>query len=83
MQPGRHTSVRGFARLVEIGGFPDAMEDRELVTLVKQLVDRQQPDKPAYTCHACGFSGKTLHYWQCPACRLWYTVRPVHGIEGD
>ena len=81
-QLGRRTSVRGLARLVETGGFPDTVQDRELVSLVKQLVDRLQQDRPAYSCHACGFSGKTLH-WQCPACRRWDTVRPVHGIEGD
>jgi lipopolysaccharide biosynthesis regulator YciM len=81
-QLGRRTSVRGLARLVETGGFPDTVQDRELVSLVKQLVERLQQDRPAYSCHECGFSGKTLH-WQCPACRLWDTVRPVHGIEGD
>lgn len=81
-QLGRRTSVRGLARLVETGDFPDTVQDRELVSLVKQLVDRLQQDRPAYTCHECGFHGKTLH-WQCPACRRWDTVRPVHGIEGD
>lgn len=81
-QLGRRTSVRGLARLVETAAFPDTVQDRELVSLIKQLVDRLQQDRPAYTCHECGFSGKTLH-WQCPACRRWDTVRPVHGIEGD
>ena len=81
-QLARRISVRGLARLVETGSFPDAVEDRELVSLVTQLVDRLQQDRPAYTCRECGFSGKTLH-WQCPACRRWDTVRPVHGIEGD
>lgn len=81
-QLGRHISVRGLARLVGNGSFPDTPEDRELVGLVKQLVDELLLDKPSYICTECGFSGKTLH-WQCPACRLWDTVRPAHGIEGD
>jgi len=81
-QLGMRVSVRGFARFVELGGLQDEVAGRELSGLVKQLVDRLQQDKPVYICHECGFSGKTLH-WQCPACRLWDTVRPVHGIEGD
>ncbi len=39
-------------------------------------------NKPVYRCSECGFGAKSMH-WQCPGCRNWNTVKPIHGLEGD
>ncbi len=35
-----------------------------------------------YRCKHCGFSGRIL-FWQCPSCKRWSSMRPIHGLEGD
>lgn len=50
--------------------------------LLKEFTDQLLKNKPVYRCVHCGFSGKNL-YWQCPSCRRWNTVKPIHGLEGD
>jgi lipopolysaccharide biosynthesis regulator YciM len=79
---GRRPSVRGFARLIEFGSAAAADSETEFLELLRALVQELRQDKPLYSCHECGFAGKTLH-WQCPGCRQWDSVRPIHGVEGD
>ncbi|MCW8827744.1 MAG: lipopolysaccharide assembly protein LapB [Gammaproteobacteria bacterium] len=38
--------------------------------------------KPVCQCSHCGFTARTLH-WQCPSCKHWGTLKPIHGIEGE
>ena len=52
-----------------------------LLTL-KNMTDQLLENKPVYKCHNCGFCGRTLH-WQCPGCKHWNTVKPIHGVEGE
>ncbi|HSR62973.1 MAG TPA: hypothetical protein VLN56_06175, partial [Gammaproteobacteria bacterium] len=30
----------------------------------------------------CGFDAKLLH-WQCPGCKTWNSIKPIHGVEGE
>jgi lipopolysaccharide assembly protein B len=46
------------------------------------FIDKLIKSKPLYRCVHCGFSGKSL-YWQCPSCRRWNLVKPIHSLEGD
>lgn len=78
----RWPSVTGLGRLVKFTSSVATGWEAEFLELVDTLVAELQQDRPAYSCHACGFSGKTLH-WFCPGCRQWDTVRPIHGVEGD
>jgi lipopolysaccharide biosynthesis regulator YciM len=55
---------------------------RENLSLLQDFTQRLILDKPVYRCDKCGFNGKTLH-WQCPSCKSWGTVKPIHGIEGE
>ena len=50
--------------------------------LLKEFTDRLLENKPVYRCIHCGFSGKNL-YWQCPSCKRWNSIKPIHGLEGD
>jgi lipopolysaccharide biosynthesis regulator YciM len=78
----KRPSVRGLARFVGLNPAGCDGAEQEIGMILKDLMGQLQENKPAYKCGECGFSGKTLH-WQCPGCRQWNTVKPVHGVEGD
>ena len=74
-------SVRGLARLIDLGLVGgDDHDDIFLQGLVK-LTDALEDNSSLYSCAHCGFAGKILH-WQCPGCRRWDTLRPVNGVQG-
>ncbi len=50
------------------------------LVILQNLTKKLLADKPGYQCVSCGFSGKTLH-WQCPGCKQWGAVKPVHSLE--
>jgi lipopolysaccharide assembly protein B len=77
----RYPSVRGLAKYVDLRIAGCHADGSESLLMLKNLTDRLQKGKPAYLCRECGFTGKTL-YWQCPGCRSWDTVRPIHDVEG-
>ena len=33
-------------------------------------------------CQRCGF-GARAHHWQCPSCKQWGTIKPLHSAAGD
>lgn len=53
---------------------------REDLLILHGLTNKLLADKPEYQCVSCGFSGKSLH-WQCPGCKSWSSVKPVHSLE--
>jgi lipopolysaccharide biosynthesis regulator YciM len=75
-------SVRGLAKYVDLRMAGCCTSEQETLVMLKNLADRLQKGKPAYSCRECGFAGKTLH-WQCPGCKCWDTVRPLRGVEGN
>lgn len=78
----KRPSVRGLQRLVEyaIGQAQGMVRDNLLI--VQDFISKLLENRPIYRCSHCGFTGKTLH-WQCPGCKYWNTVKPIHGIEGE
>ena len=74
-------SVRGLARLIDLG--PAGSDDYDDIFLrgLGKLTDALQANSSPYSCTRCGFAGKVLH-WQCPGCRCWDTLRPVNGVQG-
>lgn len=75
-------TVRGIDRLVDYS-FDGADEDaRQNLRLLKELTVSLIEQKASYGCSNCGFRGRKLH-WQCPSCKFWNSVKPVHGIEGE
>jgi lipopolysaccharide biosynthesis regulator YciM len=53
---------------------------REDLLILQGLTHKLLTDKPEYQCVSCGFSGKSLH-WQCPGCKQWSSMKPVHSLE--
>jgi lipopolysaccharide biosynthesis regulator YciM len=75
-------SVRGVLKVVELS-FPDESGERaEAIGLIRQLLHRLLERKPGYRCSRCGFSPRALH-WQCPSCKSWGSIKPVHGVPGE
>ncbi|MGR8948289.1 MAG: lipopolysaccharide assembly protein LapB [Gammaproteobacteria bacterium] len=75
-------TVRGIDRLIEYLLTDASGEAEENLRLLKETTGRLLEEKKAYNCGICGFTGRSLH-WQCPGCKSWNTVKPIHGIEGE
>ncbi|TDY02658.1 lipopolysaccharide assembly protein LapB [Thiohalophilus thiocyanatoxydans] len=75
-------SVRGMDRLIELNMGQASESVRDKLHVLKEVTDQILANKSVYTCQHCGFSGKSLH-WQCPSCKHWNTIRPIHGVEGE
>jgi lipopolysaccharide biosynthesis regulator YciM len=75
-------TIRGIDRLIEYLLKTADGDARENLALLKETTGRLIADKLAYKCGNCGFTARSLH-WQCPSCKFWNTVKPIHGIEGE
>jgi len=75
-------SLRGMDRLIDINIKHAKEPVKEKLHILKSVTSQLLEDKPVYSCHVCGFNGKTLH-WQCPGCKRWDTVKPIQGVEGE
>lgn len=78
----RRPSVRGLDRLIEVHLADSEEAVRENLMILRDLTHKLLEDKPIYECVHCGFKGRSLH-WQCPGCKSWHTIKPVHGVEGE
>jgi lipopolysaccharide biosynthesis regulator YciM len=78
----RRPSLRALQYLLELRSNHNATGLQGDVTIIKAIVEKLLAAKPIYQCKQCGFSSKTMH-WQCPGCKHWNTVKPIHGIEGE
>jgi len=81
-QMPRCLSLRGLERMLGLYINHVDIKMRDQLSLLKEFTDRLLENKPVYRCVHCGFAGKNL-YWQCPSCKRWNTVKPIHGLEGD
>ena len=75
-------SVRGLMTL--IGATLDASrgEARENLLILQDLTRKLLEGQAMYRCNKCGFGAKA-HHWQCPSCKTWGSVRPIHGVAGE
>ncbi|SCZ49192.1 lipopolysaccharide assembly protein LapB [Thiohalomonas denitrificans] len=78
----QHPSVRGMSRLIELKVAGSGEVQKQDFKILHTLVDNILTGKPVYKCGHCGFNGRTLH-WQCPGCKHWSTIKPIHGVEGE
>ena len=74
-------SLRGLERVIDLSLETTEGRTHHVLEVLHRLVAQLVADKPLYRCGHCGFEGKTLH-WQCPGCKQWSSVKPIHGIEG-
>lgn len=75
-------SLRELLRLVELHVQHAQGSTRESLSLLQDVLHRLVARLPRYRCRRCGFQGQQLH-WRCPSCKVWNSVRPVTGIEGE
>lgn len=82
VQVRKRPSVRGLGRLIDLNLAGASGKGKEDLLILRDLVAQLLANKPKYKCSHCGFAGKSLH-WQCPTCKEWNTVKPIHGVEGE
>lgn len=75
----RHPSLRGVERLVELVSRCSNVSDQQLLDDMREILNQLVQGEPDYLCHNCGFQGRVLH-WQCPGCKSWGSVKPLHGV---
>lgn len=76
----RNPSLLGIQRLVRWYQSRAQGEWEEDLRTLRARMERLFEDVPDYFCTHCGFSGRTLH-WQCPGCRRWSSIKPLHGMS--
>lgn len=75
-------SLKGIERLVDYALRDDAREAPEDLQLLRETSARLIASKATYQCSQCGFAGRSLH-WQCPGCKSWNKIKPIHGSEAE
>jgi len=76
----RYPSLSGIALFINLYISNAEGRAKEDLQILQNLMKKVLTNKPDYQCTSCGFSGKTLH-WQCPGCKGWSTILPIHSIE--
>jgi lipopolysaccharide biosynthesis regulator YciM len=75
-------SVRGLVHMIELSLKSAAEHERDTLVVLDELVRKLLEGKSVYRCSRCGF-GARAHHWQCPSCKSWGSVKPIHGVAGD
>lgn len=78
----KRPSVKGLERLLDYALARAEGRTRESLITIRELTGKLLAGRPVYKCTHCGFVGKSLH-WQCPSCKQWNTIKPIHGVEGE
>lgn len=75
-------SVRGLDYLIGLNLARSEGRARDTLMILHDLTRKLLDGKAIYRCSHCGFGTKTTH-WQCPSCKQWNTVKPIHGVAGE
>jgi lipopolysaccharide biosynthesis regulator YciM len=78
----KRPSVRGLSRFIDLSLSGSVGGAHDILLILKTITDQLLENKPVYKCSNCGFNGKSLH-WQCPGCKQWNSIRPIHGVDGE
>lgn len=81
-QLSKHPSIRGLNRLIHLHLENAHGTVRNKLQMLYDITSKFLENKPVYRCGQCGYGGKLMH-WQCPSCKEWGKLKPVHGLEGD
>ena len=81
-QLSRYPSIRGLNRLIYWHLESAHGKVRDKLQMLYDITSKFLDNKPIYRCGHCGFGGKLLH-WNCPSCKQWGRMKPIHGLEGD
>jgi len=75
-------SVRGLMALIDATMDKIQGEARENFLILRDLTRKLLEGQAMYRCSRCGFGAKA-HHWQCPSCKSWSTIRPIHGVANE
>ena len=75
-------SVRGLVELIQASMGKSSGEARENYLILSDVTRKLLEGQALYRCTSCGFGAKA-HHWQCPTCKNWSTIRPIHGVVGE
>ncbi|WP_266157087.1 lipopolysaccharide assembly protein LapB [Dyella silvatica] len=75
-------SVRGLMALIDATMDKIEGEARENFLILRDLTKKLLEGQAMYRCSRCGFGAKA-HHWQCPSCKGWSTIRPIHGVANE
>jgi len=75
-------SVRGQSALIDLTLPSTEGNARDTLEVVRELDLQLVASATAYRCNRCGFGARS-HHWQCPSCKNWGTIRPVHDVIGE
>ncbi|MDI3261203.1 MAG: lipopolysaccharide assembly protein LapB [Fulvimonas sp.] len=75
-------SVRGLMALIDATLDKVDGEARENFLILRDLTRKLLEGQAMYRCSRCGFGAKA-HHWQCPSCKSWGTIRPIHGVANE
>ena len=78
----KRPSVRGLMALIDATMDKVSGEARENYLILRDLTRKLLEGQAMYRCSRCGFGAKA-HHWQCPSCKSWGTVRPIHGVANE
>lgn len=80
----RQPSLKSLMQWIQFEqNLPDLhIEHQQQLATLQNLAHQLIQHKPVYRCQQCGFSGRIL-FWQCPGCKHWGSIKPIHGVEGD
>ena len=75
-------SVRGLMSLIDATMDKIEGEAKENFFILRDLTRKLLEGQAMYRCTRCGFGAKA-HHWQCPSCKSWSTIRPIHGVASE
>lgn len=75
-------SVRGLDYLIGLNLAHSEGPARDNLLILHDLTRKLLDGKAVYRCGHCGFGTRTMH-WQCPSCKNWNSVKPIHGVAGE
>lgn len=75
-------SVRGMMALIDSTLDRTTGEAHENFLILRDLTRKLLEGRAMYRCNHCGFGAKA-HHWQCPSCKGWGTVRPIHSVVSE
>ena len=75
-------SVRALMALIDANLHSAQGDARESLLIQRDLARKLLEGHAMYRCSQCGFGAKA-HHWQCPSCKSWSSVRPIHSVVGE
>lgn len=75
-------SVRGLMALLDATMDKMEGEARDNFLILRDLTHKLLEGQPMFRCSRCGFGAKA-HHWQCPSCKTWSSIRPIHGVANE